>query len=90
MGCNMRMSKGIHRLPKVKLGPTMPYHYTPCGWQPLYQGWPPAELAAYSRLATLLDTPCHTPLIINIKFLLKFNVSFVRVSFLNGFQFLGV
>jgi hypothetical protein len=40
-------SRGGHGLPKVALGPTMPYPSTPCGWAipetilwP-FQGWPP-------------------------------------------------
>jgi hypothetical protein len=55
--------RGIHGLPKVLLGPAIPYHSMPCRWPSLkrpFQKWPPAGQAAYGRLTTPLDAPCHT------------------------------
>jgi hypothetical protein len=54
-----RISRGIHRLPRVSLGPTMPNPSKPCERPPLKQ---PYGRFRGGRLSTPLDTPRRTPL----------------------------
>jgi hypothetical protein len=63
-----RMARGSHGLPKVSLGPAMPYPSTPCGrttpetalWP--FQGWPTLRVGGLRPSPTLLYTPRRTPM----------------------------
>jgi hypothetical protein len=64
-----RMARGIHRLPKVSLGPAMPYPSTPFGratpktaLQP-FLGWPACRAGGLRPSSTPLDTPRRTGLV---------------------------
>jgi hypothetical protein len=60
---------GGHGLPKVLLGPAMPYPSTPCDrvthetalWP--FQGWPAHRAGVLQLYSTPLDTPRRTPML---------------------------
>jgi hypothetical protein len=58
-----RISRGIHELPKVLLGPVILNHSTPCGRPPLKKPFGCFRDGGLQLSSTPLDTPCHTPLI---------------------------
>jgi hypothetical protein len=68
------ISRGIHGLPKVSLGPACSSTLTSAGDHPLwpFQGWLFERWATCGGLTTPFDTPCHTPLVNFFRFFLNF------------------
>jgi hypothetical protein len=63
------LARGGHGLPKVSLGPVMPYPSTPCRQTTpetalrLFQGWPTSRVCGLQPSSTHMDTPRRMPML---------------------------
>jgi hypothetical protein len=75
-----RMARGGHGLPKVLLGPAMPFLSTPCSRTTLemvlwpFQGWPTRRVGGLCPSSTPLDTSRRTPLELSANGLVRCSV----------------